>query len=522
MAAPSVTSRSTRRLSEIARHVVIPTGIVSTGWPAVEAKCNEWGDKFDVWQQGLGRAILGKRADGKYAATVGGVTLSIPRQVAKTFVVGRIVFALAILFPGLKVLWTAHRTRLSDETFRKLKGLARSKGVAPYVLAVRSANGQQEIEFRNGSRILFGAREQGFGLGFDEVDVIVFDEAQRLTQKALEDMIPAANQSRQPSGALVFYMGTPPRPTDQGEVFTMARDEALAEKRLHKAHDFGEAVEAGDAMYVECSADANVGTPNGPSLDDPAQIEKANPSYPDRTPIESIRRMRKQLKTDDSWRREGLGVWDDNAANGPLIHADQWNPLHVDIAPPSGVQSYGVKFSADGANVALAGARRPDGGPTHVEVIRATSTGDGIGWLADWLSERWRKASVIVIDGKAGAPLLVTELRRRGVPKRKIVTPSVDQVIEAHAGLLEAVKTRDLTHYGQTGLDAVVRAATKRPIGVKTAGGWGWQPIGDDVDVTPLDAVTYAHYGAAAGKAKPPSGDDRTTSSWGGRRAVVA
>ena len=71
----SPTSPSTRRLSEVARHVIIPEGIVATGWPAVESKCREFGDEFDEWQRGAGRIILGKRGDGIYAATVGGVTI---------------------------------------------------------------------------------------------------------------------------------------------------------------------------------------------------------------------------------------------------------------------------------------------------------------------------------------------------------------------------------------------------------------------------------------------------------------
>src|ERR1019366_6544922 len=114
------TKPSTRRLSDVARHVVIPEGIVSTGWPGVEAKCREWGDEFDCWQADAGRVILAKRADGLYAATVGGVTLSIARQVAKTFLVTRIIFALCVLFPGLKVLWTAHHTATLGNTFRSL------------------------------------------------------------------------------------------------------------------------------------------------------------------------------------------------------------------------------------------------------------------------------------------------------------------------------------------------------------------------------------------------------------------
>lgn len=111
------TKSGTRKLSDVARHVVVPDGIVSTGYPAVQAKCRDLGIEHDDWQQGLCRLALGKRKDGKYAATVGGVVLSIPRQVGKTFTIGSIIFALCILFPGMLTLWTAHRTRTANESF---------------------------------------------------------------------------------------------------------------------------------------------------------------------------------------------------------------------------------------------------------------------------------------------------------------------------------------------------------------------------------------------------------------------
>jgi len=194
------------RALELARHLVIPQGIVTTGWPQVEAKGCELGIGFDWWQCLLGRVVLGKRADGKYAATVGGVVISIPRQVGKTYFVGALIIILCILFPGLQVVWTAHRTRTATRTFRSLQGMVKRKRVKPYLAAgrndgIRTANGEQEIAFRNGSMIMFGAREQGFGRGFDEVDIEVFDEAQILTEKALEDMVAATNQARHPHGA---------------------------------------------------------------------------------------------------------------------------------------------------------------------------------------------------------------------------------------------------------------------------------------------------------------------------------
>ncbi|WP_285462981.1 hypothetical protein [Agromyces sp. NBRC 114283] len=208
---------STPRLSEFAKAFKFPSGIVKTVWPRVEAKGAELGLGFDWWQSQLGTVCLGYGESGKYVATVGGIGLSIPRQVGKTYFVLAMILILCVLFPGMQVVWTAHHLRTSTKTFTTLRGLCRRKKIAPLIRAMRSANGEQQVEFHNGSMIMFGARSQGFGRGFDEIDIEVFDEAQILDTKALEDMIAATNQARNPHGALLFFMGTPPRPSDPSE-----------------------------------------------------------------------------------------------------------------------------------------------------------------------------------------------------------------------------------------------------------------------------------------------------------------
>ena len=489
---------STGKLSDLARHVILPSGIVSTGWPSVRDLCAGVGIRFDEWQDGLGRAILAKRADGQYAAGIGGVVISISRQTGKTFTIGSTLVALCILFPGLKVVWTAHRGRTSDETFKSLQGMVKRKRIAPRILAVRIANGQQEIAFTNGSRILFGARESGFGRGFENVDVIVFDEAQILSQKALEDMVPSANVATNP---LVFLMGTPPKPSDPSEAFSALRHGALSG-------------ELDDVLYVEFSADKNA------DVEDRRQWHKGNPSHPHRTPEAAMLRMRRLLGI-ESFRREGMGIWDEHATTKALITPAQWSDLRVFESPPGKV-AYGVKFSADGSRVALAVAVRPDDdSPVHVEVVKTESMALGTTWLVDWLSARWRGCLGIVIDGQSGSGQLVNALRAKRVPERVIIIPTLPQVISAHSMLLEAVVSEPpgVSHFDQQGLNDTVAGATKRPIG--KFGGWGWQPIGDAVDVTPLEAVTFAHLGAAMNrrKASSDSGAGRTGSD--SRRATV-
>lgn len=499
---------STRKLSEVARHVILPSGIVSTGWPAVEKRCIEFGDVFDEWQRGAGKVMLGKRSSGEYAATVGGVTLSIPRQVAKTFLVGRVVFALCTLFPNLTVLWSAHRTRTSSKTFGSLRGFASKKSVAPFVSAIRSTNGEQEIHFNNGSVIMFGAREQGFGRGFDEVDIEVFDEAQILTEKALEDMVAATNQSRFPAGALLFFMGTPPRPTDPGEAFKARRREALSG-------------ESEDAVYIECSADPDA------DPDDREQWAIANPSYPHRTPLRSMLRLRKNLTSVNAWMREALGIWDSDQEGSRAISSAEWALTGVDIAPVEGVRSFAVAFSFDGTRLALSGGLSHDDG-IHVELIDSAE-GDiasGLSALADWLAERWRNVALIVLSGSAGAPVLAQLLRDRRVPDVMVKIVSTPEYTQSCSMTLDAVResasaskrnaedsageSLPFTHLlaeGQSQLDSSVNACDKKNRGL--SGAWAWSSTIPGGDETPIESMSLAYWAAKTTKRKPRGDRER-------------
>src|SRR5690606_4120657 len=167
-----------------------PEGAVTTGWPAVRKTCVEkLGIEFDPWQEQVGSLILAKRADGSLASTVDGVGLSLPRQVGKTYLIAAMAFALSVNTPGLLVIWTAHHMATSSETFLALQGFAKRSRVAPHVRQVFTGSGDKEIRFHNGSRILFGARERGFGRGIPGVDVLIFDEAQILSDKAMSNML---------------------------------------------------------------------------------------------------------------------------------------------------------------------------------------------------------------------------------------------------------------------------------------------------------------------------------------------
>jgi len=485
------TKPSTPRLSDVARHVVFPDGIVTTAWPRIVAQCQDMGVEFDTWQHGIGSIALGKRKDGKYAATVGGVVLSIPRQVGKTFLVGMIVIALCVLFPGMTVLWTAHRTRTSTMTFQSLQAMVKRKKIWPHVAAIRTANGEQEILFTNGSVIMFGAREQGFGRGFDEVDVEVFDEAQILTSKALEDIVPAANQSRQPSGALLFFMGTPPRPTDPGEEFTNRRKKALAG-------------EANNMVYVEFSADEDA------DPDDREQWAKANPSFPSRTPVESIERMRENLTDEASFKREGLGIWDANTSQA-VIDPIAWGEVKDPASMAIENLALGISATPDRsmATVSLAGQRADD--LWHVEVDEQRG---GMSWVVRHVADRCAKNKIraVVIDGADPAVSLVDEFKKAGIT---VTVTTTRQVSSACGQLYDSViDTRDVRHIDQPQLNVALSLARKKKLGI----GWVWDPLNSPGDITPTTSMTSALWGARSTNVKR-AGRGRQAST--GRRAVV-
>lgn len=466
----------------------------ANSWEDVSDLSASFGIVLDEWQEVVLQAAMGERSDGRWATPQ--VALSTPRQNGKSQLIVARALAGILLFGEELIIVSAHQQDTAREVFGRLVDiLEQNPRLDERVETYGKALNREYIRFKTGQTIRFKARSAGGGRGFS-CDCLLLDEAQILGAPAWAAILPTMSARPNPQ---VWLFGTPPTPQDDGEVFTRLREAGIEGKSSRLA-------------YLEWSAEPE------DDFDAEATWAKANPSFGTRIGHDAIMGERLAM-SDEQFAMERLGIWSATGSNKPLIDFDaQWSPLHVQIAPPSGVVAYGVKFSADGARVALAAARRPTSGRTHIEVVKAASTAAGTGWLVDWLHTRWRGAAAIVIDGRTGAGPLVTALRHRGVPQRRLVTPTTAQVIEAHAGLLEAVRTGALSHYGQTGLDDVVKAATKRAIGDKAAGGWGWAPIGDDIDITPLDAATYAHFGATTTKRR--STDSERAPS--GRRAGVA
>jgi hypothetical protein len=458
------------------RHLVLPDGIVSTGWPAVKGVCAEVGIGFDPWQESLNRPMLAKDADGLYAADT--IVMSICRQSGKTYDVGGVTFADSIIHPGTTTVWTAHRFKVARESFNELRALASSPQMAPHVDPdeITTAAGNEMIPFRNGSRIVFAARERGAVRGFTKVRRLVIDEAQILTEMAMSDLVPTTNQAWNPQ---IVLMGTPPKPSDPGEVFTALRLAALEGS-------------AEGLLYCEYSASPDCDT------DDWDAVAEANPSFPKRTGRRAVLRLRKLLTNEDDYRREGLGIWH-TADQRHVIDLDLWAELADPRPPKLSEVALAVDVTPDRSTstVAVAGLR-PDG-RRHVEVL---VNDRGTSWVVDrvqsLLAKRPGEDIDVVLDPSGPANTLTPDFEAAGVT---VVPVTNREMGQACGAFFDAVTDRkDVTHANQPGLNSALGAAKKRPIG----DAWGWHRKDVTTDISPLVAVTLALFGHDRSKGRKP------------------
>ncbi|HKY57531.1 MAG TPA: hypothetical protein VJL80_05795 [Aeromicrobium sp.] len=441
---------------------------MATGWPRIKATCRNVGWGFDPWQDATGRLILAKRDGGRWAADLS--ILSIPRQVGKSYLLGCIIFALCLLNPKLRVIWTSHHTATTEEMYEAMKELAANKRVAPHVRKCIALQGSRwRITFANGSRIDFGARSQGFGRGKAKVGVMVLDEFQHITGRALSNLVPTMNQAENP---LILCAGTPPGPEVSGEAFTLRRKAAL------------EGI-SDDTLYVEFSADADA------DLMDRKQWARANPSFPKRTPERAFLLNRKML-SDDDFRREALGIWDQNDR---LLVMPNW-PLLVSTRRPPPVRALGISVDPDRVWISVGASS--DGDSPHLgAVIRRRLDVDRAHVIGEVARIQRETKCAVVFGRKREADSLESDLREAGV---RVFPAGLDDYVTACADLYDAVAAKEAEHGDYPELNDAVAAAGWRKVGNRRV----WAALSGDISM--LEAVTLAKWGST---------QSVTTDAWG-------
>ena len=398
---------------------------------------------------------------------------SVPRQNGKTGLVAGRAESGMILY-NETVIYTAHLQKTATETFEEMAAFFDSDNLRKYVKDIKTALGREQIILNSGAKVKFLARTRNGGRG-QHGDLLIFDEAQELDSDAQASFLPAISASLNPQ---TIYVGTPPDPNSDGTVFRGIRQKALDGKTQSTA-------------WFEFSVES-IG-----DVSDKDRWAANNPALGRRILLSTIEGECEQMDA-DTFARERLGWWTPVQTERQDLALDgkAWRKCKSDELKPEGKTAYGVKFSPDGSEVCLCGAVIPASGVARISLIERKPTGLGTQWLADWLNERYTKASCVVIDGKNGVDVLVDKISGTWKYKGSVIRPSAKDVIAAVSLVVDSVNENKLTWYEkQDALCASALNSIKRPIG----GGWGF---GGD-DSAPIEACALALWGAKNTKRDP-------------------
>lgn len=473
----------------------------SYGAEVVDMFEDEGGATFYPSQRHELELMLARNKGGDPAALTIGI--SKPRQNGKSYA-ARYYAVYMSVFEHRQVLYSAHHSTTTNKMFKAMCNLFESPERYPEfaddVKTVSHARGYEGIYFKDwkdddgvihdGGCIEFSTRTNSGSRG-GTYSVIIIDEAQEMTTDQQEAMLPvisaASDLADERMRPQQIFIGTPPGPACHGTVFT-------------DMHTTAHSDAPGSAWWLEWGIDTK--DPAAKIGDPEAAIKAAyetNPAMGYRIAEKTIQNEYETM-TIDGFARERLGWWSPIKTEKVdyAIPPNVWDACRSADQKPEGKTAYGIKFSPDGAAVCLCGAVIPENGPARISMIEYKSTAHGTQWLANWLRERYSKASCVVIDGRNGVDVLIDKIADVWKMKGAIVRPSTKDVITSVGMLTDALGEKSITWYEkQDALRESAVTSTKRSIG--SAGGWGF---GGDNSL-PIEACALALYGAKTCKRDP-------------------
>lgn len=445
--------------------------------PMVAKMYKGWGVHFYPCQEYELDLFAARDRHNRFACRT--ICITKPRQNGKSF--GARFYAITCAaVEGKHVLFTAHKGSTVRKMFKFIRTFILgthdlSERLLPGADGIYRAAGAEGIYFANGGMIEFATRTEGGARG-ETYDVIIFDEAQELTDDQYDAVVPTtiASETGDPQK---IYLGTPPGPKCKGTVFRGFHD---------KAHAGGDGI-----WWLEWAATE---IPDMTDFDGVLELVYAtNPAMGYRIKEDVMADVIRSATSPDGFAREFLGWWTPNVSLDTVIKLDEWTACRIKKPKKEGIVVYAVKFSPDGKVGTLAACHKPQDGKPFVYVVSNRSLDHGLEWFVSTLTKHWRKAAAIVIDGQANARTLYERLLKERVPKNVLTMPNVGEAVSAYAGMLNAVHEGAVTHYGQPALDKSATESVRRKIG--TNGGWGFDST-DGVDSTLIEACCLAHWGA--------------------------
>ncbi len=464
----------------------MPDSDQSLGDEAVEW-CRRIGLTLDVEQELILRSWLGVREDGRWQCFEFGVCM--PRQNGKgEILMARELFGLFVLGERY-IVHSAHEFKTSERHRQRLEGVIRScpelfaqvaRSPKGRVVGFTYSHGNEGIELQDGRRIEFRTRTKSGMRGFDDVSLLVLDEAMILSETAHGSMIPTLRASKAERGPQLAYAGSAVDQESQphGIVFARVRERALAGNDPSLAyaeysldyehpHDVPDEVASDPAVW----ALVNIAIGRGRVLEEHMARERRSMGF---------REFVVEL----------LGVGDWPATDGSvdvLITAEAW----ADVEDEDSVLVDPICLAFDVSpdrKTAIVAAGMNQQGKLHIEVIHS---GSGTGWIAERMEQLYRSHEVVdvVCDGYGPSAAIARKIDEAGI---KVTRLNASEYAQACGLFVDAVGEKAMRHIGQQDLDVAIRTAKARPLVDR----WAWSRTKSVGDITTLVASTIVVWSA--------------------------
>ena len=419
---------------------------------------------FD-WQAEALRDAMASGVGGRWAARE--VGLVVGRQNGK----GSILEARQVwgLIAGERLqVHSAHQFKTCYEHFRRVKDLIEGCPLlADQVAIIRTAAGDQAIEFRNGARLRFVARKGGSGRGFT-ASTVYLDEAFELDDETVGALMPT--MMAMPT-AQVWYVSSAPHATSEA---------------LHRVRERGARGDDPRLLYLEWGNDADA------DPIDRMAWERANPSIGVLIDPDEIAAAQRGMSP-AMFAREHLGIPEmPDMGHVAPIPLERWGQLiDGDSLPTDDTLRLALDVPPDrtSASFAIAGKRADN--IYHVSV-RHTVPPHEMGRLVEIAKQLTEGHNVsLIIAPNSPALAWSSEMIAAGVPLDPL-TPA--EYAQACGLMMSKVAEGSIRHRGiPEMINAVGGLAVRKSGDVET-----WSRRSSTANISPFVAATSALVRVAA------------------------
>lgn len=373
------------------------------------------------------------------------VVLICPRQNGKSLIL-EIIVLYRMFVLNHQIVFTAHQWKTAKSIRNRLWKRIKSRPWAARRLVRNTASaGEAEMEVESGGKVQFSTRSNDFGRGFDEIDLLLLDEAYNLDSGELDAVAPIQLAAKDPQ---TYYTSSAVNELKhpKGEELSKVRAAALAG-------------EAEGMLFAEFMA------PEGMNPEDPATWPWANPSYGVIATEKKIRSLKNKL-SDTGFEVEmlGWGRWYKVAGEGAeatIIDLGEWSANVVSSLERPGDSCLAMDTTPDGSRVGMVAAIA-DGDRVHVMVSPVDAfTRDEVVSSAQRTVEL-NDPVAVVLDPGGPASTLVDPLESVGIAPEKLNGTQVSQAYELFLRLIEEGK---VTNDGDPRWAVEIAAAQERSKG---------------------------------------------------------